>query len=99
MKQNFLYGLQNDILKKEGIYKIYGFIFIFSFLITIEDIKPLIQVFRIVIVIVPLVILILIYLKYKRSRNGKEDSIIKKNILLFTILTAVAIYSFIKDLI
>jgi hypothetical protein len=42
MKQNFLYDIHNDILKKEGIYKIYEFICIFSFLITIENIKPLI---------------------------------------------------------
>lgn len=99
MKKGFLYDLHNEILKKEGIYKIYGFVFILSFADDVVNIKPLIQVFRIILTIVPLVFLILIYFKFKFLRNKKENRDILNYVILFIILTFATIFNFVRDLI
>ena len=99
MKKGFLYDLHNEILKEEGIYKIYGLVFILSFTITIENIKPLIQVFRIILTIVPLIFLILIYFRFKPSRNEKENRAILNYVIWFVVLTFGTIFDFVKGLI
>lgn len=45
MNNKFLYDLQKDILDKKGTYILYAFIFILSFIITIENIKLCFDIF------------------------------------------------------
>ncbi|NLY77852.1 MAG: hypothetical protein GX080_07195 [Tissierellia bacterium] len=99
MKNNLLYELHNDILKEEGYYKAYVFIVIFAFAITIEDIKPVIQVFRFILIIVPLVILVLVYIKFKDLRKKEEDLKIKRYMLFYALLTLATIVKFLRNLV
>jgi len=95
MKRNLLYELHEDILKEKGYYSIYLFIAVISFAITIENIKPVIQVFRIILAVVPLAILVLVYVKFKSLRTKEENAKIIRYILFFVLLTLGTIVNFI----
>ena len=98
MNNEFLYGLQEDILDKKGYYKLYLFFYIPVFIITIENIKLYLYIFRIILSGLALVFLTLIYLKYKMSRNEHDNKVIIGNIILFFTLTLVCIYQVVKYL-
>ncbi|WP_027624917.1 hypothetical protein [Clostridium lundense] len=98
MSNQFLYDLQEDILDQKGYYILYALIFILSFIITIEEMKVYLTIFRIVLSGLALLFLVLIYLKCKSSRNEKENRRIAVDVLFFFMLTLVCIYQFIKQL-
>ncbi|CDI50919.1 hypothetical protein [Clostridium tetani] len=99
MNNKFLDNLQRDILDKKGYYILYAFIFILSFVITIEDIKLYLNIFRIILSGAALLFLVLIYFKCKDLRDNKDNKVIIQNIFFFIILTFTCIYIFIKNLI
>ncbi|AAO37451.1 hypothetical protein DP153_00165 [Clostridium tetani] len=99
MNNKFLDNLQRDILDKKGYYTLYAFIFILSFVITIEDIKLYLNIFRIILSGGALFFLGLIYFKCKDLRDDKDNKVIIQNIFFFIILTFTCIYIFIKNLI
>lgn len=96
MINKFLYELQKDILNKRGMYILYLFVTIPSFIITIENIRICINIFRIFLSSIALLCFVLIYLQCGSVRNKKEDRIIIHNIFFFSILTVVCIYDFLK---
>jgi|SRR5690606_6637282 len=98
MKKSLLHELHEDILKERGYYSIYLFVTAISFLITIEDIKLVIQGFRIILTAAPLVILVLVYFKFKSLRTKEENAKIIKYMLFFALLTLGTIVNFIRDL-
>lgn len=99
MKKNLLWELCNDFIIERGYYKLYIFIALITFLITYEDIKPVIQVFRIIYAIAPLVFLIPGYIKFKNLMGKKENTKMKSAIVFFILLTLGAALNFIRDLV
>lgn len=99
MNNKFLHELQEDILDKKALYILYEFVFILSFMITIENIKLFIDIFRFILSGIALVFLVLIYFKCKDSRNQKANRIIIQNIIFFIVLSFACIYALTKNLI
>lgn len=99
MRNKFLHELQEDILNEKSLYILYEFVFILSFLITVEKIKLFIDIFRFSLSGIALVFLVLIYFKCKDSRNQKENKKIINHIIFFIVLSFVCIWDFIKNLI
>ena len=97
MKKSLLWQLHNDILKGEGYYNIYVFIAIIVFTISIENIKPVIQMFRTMLIILPLIILVVVYIKFKNLRKKEEDLRIKRHMLFFALLSFISVFKFIID--
>ena len=99
MNNKFLHELQEDILDKKALYILYEFVFILSFMITIENIKLFVDIFRFILSGIALVFLVLIYFKCKDSRNQKANRIIIQNIIFFIVLSFACIYALTKKLI
>ncbi len=99
MSNKFLHELQEDILNEKSLYILYEFVFILSFLITVENIKLFIDIFRFSLSGIALVFLVLIYFKCKDSRNQKENKKIINHIIFFIVLSFVCICALIKNLI
>lgn len=98
MSNKFLNDLQKDILEEKGIYVLYVFFFVLSFLVTIEEIEIYFIILRIVLSFIPLLFLILIYFKCKKTRDIKQNKIIVKYIILFIVLLFATVFKFIKNL-
>lgn len=99
MSDKFLNDLQEDILDKKGIYVLYVFLFVLSFIITIEEIKLYFHIVRIILSFVSFLFLFLIYFKCKSTRDIKQNKIILKHIVLFIILLFATVFQFIKNII
>lgn len=98
MKGSFLRELQKDILKGRGIYIIYLFIFIVTFIIPLVTMRFYLDIIRMVLSLMGLTAIISIYFKFKSSRSKKEDKIIIKNIVTLVLLSFLTIINFIQGL-
>lgn len=99
MNNKFLHELQEDILDKKALYILYEFVFILSFMITIENIKLFVDIFRFIVSGIALVFLVLIYFKCKYSKDQKGNKKIINYIIFFIMLSFACICNLIKNLI